>query len=230
MKKALSLILALVLCLGLCACGSNVEANESLAETTVETDPLGFLYGAWVRNDDWDFGYGIVLEENGIDYDVGGTDISWTSSNGILKISGQMFSGLFKYLNNNGFDYLVSEEYTFVRPDDLDAVPRTTAIELSVDNWKDYFEIQVNTIELKDQFGDLTGEVITETFLQVKEHNRLICEVGTDPILIRFSIGGETIDGETSIGKFQLHCSESLTIDQIEMIKIEGKITYLDGI
>ena len=48
MKKALSLILALVMCLSLCACGGGKQSNETQATKVPEKTPETAILGKWV--------------------------------------------------------------------------------------------------------------------------------------------------------------------------------------
>ena len=93
--------------------------------------------------------------------------------------------------------------------------------------------------EDRDVFGDLTGEGYVYTYLSIKDAYRYNAD---SAIAIRCSIKGETMDlciesAETCavlfIKRFNNGTGETqsdITIDDIEMIRIEGTINFFDGI
>ena len=230
MKKALSLILTLVLCLSLCACGNNGDAAGTSVVPTAETDPLAFLYGSWISNSHWESGYGFVFYEGGNFKDtLALLEGNWSVEGNVLVTTADWYHDpTYKIVQANGTYYLVNKDRTLVKEDEMDIVPKKT-IQLTIDNWQDYFYIDVETYEIEDQFGELTGEVLKETYLKIKDSYRLLHGEYTEGVLIRYRANGAEVDCDTGIrGKALI--KEGLTMDQIEMVKIKGSITYLDGV
>lgn len=238
MKKTVSLILALALCLSLCACGNNTGAVESSVETTAEIDPLAFLYGNGGIWRDIALGFDVNFNEDGTGHSPYEGDFTWAFSNGNLTTSSEQYEA-FQLLNVAGVDYLVGEKQTLIRKENVNNIPVAT-VSLTVDNWKAYFEINSTKTEVKDQFGELTGEIEFRVYLSLKDRYRFV--YNEENILMRLAINGITIDKSSENGWFEFYASDfngkdldlealaAITIDQIEMIKIEGTITYLDGI
>jgi hypothetical protein len=117
MKKTISLFLALVLCLSLCACGSG-EIAENPYEKYTKYEEL-FLY----------------LESN--DYD---------NANAYI----QKFFGV----SEEGNKTEPSEpENTETEP--VETEPTYKTIEITIDNWQDYFELELVVYKSKNAFGEL---------------------------------------------------------------------------
>ena len=130
MKKALSLILALVLCLGLCACGkTNSETHKYVGTYTTESDsyyemPYGpeaiWYYETLTLNDDGTGRYTKTAANSGAliakDAELESGDVNWEVVDGyiVVKYSGK------KYITNTetnhfclGTAVTVSDSWTF---------------------------------------------------------------------------------------------------------------------
>ena len=124
MKKALSLILALVMCLSLCACGGNSTGNgtagndnaDNTGNSESETTPVlkaEDLAGTWSQSF-WFFTTDLVINSNST-YDYGEDKGTFTiaETNDAVKLTprfGDSFDTNYKYFN--GYLYCTSKSFT----------------------------------------------------------------------------------------------------------------------
>jgi uncharacterized lipoprotein YehR (DUF1307 family) len=101
MKKALSLILALVLCLSLCACGGGNDAPKTPVKETITAESLAGTYKATL----WFIDHSITLNAN-TSYDFGDTE------KGTFKLDGNNVD----FYNKEGFvnrQYFAEANYIY---------------------------------------------------------------------------------------------------------------------
>lgn len=179
MKKALALLLALVMCLSLCACGNSPEAVPL---------ELMFCLNWWTTDNSNDAPVVTVYDDGEafIEIDGGRVFYTWNeivplgTENGITAAEIQLYQNRKKaitvrfYHNPNGLDTAVLGDLTLYKIEDIaegkafpesseTLVPETTAIpdpvyetiEITIDNWQEYFAFRQSEGEWEeDAFGD----------------------------------------------------------------------------
>lgn len=237
MKKALSLILVLVMCLSLCACSENSIDNSTTQVTNAQIDYKTILMNTGVFWGYTNHSYMTAFCEDGTTLSPDGT---WVLDGNIVKCTSDNGStDTYEIKELNGVYYLVGERNIMysdvhVRYGDIP----TRSAEITLDNWQEYFEFGSGSREVLDQFGEPTGETRTSHFLKLKdEYYRLLVE-NHSKVLLRFSINGSeedrSINGtfwDASIqtwyfGIDDVNVSET---DVFEMIKIQGTLCFIDG-
>lgn len=265
MKKALSLILVLVLCLSLCACGGNNEPantetnpqnNESTSDdsgestttdsnnenNTTEATSAQIDYKTILMNGGVFWGYTNHLYMTAF-YEDGTTvspDGKWELNGNIVKCTWDDGStDTYEIKELNGVYYIVGERDTMYSnmQVSLSEIPQKS-IEITLDNWQEYFELGSDTYEVLDQFGEPTGETRTSHFLRLKdEYYRYLIESGSE-VLVRFSINGNESDrrmdgtyhdNTIQTWYFGFDDVEVGETDVFEMVKIQGTLYFIDG-
>ena len=179
MKKAISLLLALVLCLSLCACGGgndtpettpnaenettpHVEENTEIEESEIGKDVLGkwFVVDSTVSLSFNDDGTGIRVQ------DGQEVPLSWkydTEANCyIIDILGAIITG--KIETVDGIEQLTFENSLCVRSENYTAPTTQTdvdvqyrIVEITMDNWMEYFEFVFIEDWQVNGFGESEG-------------------------------------------------------------------------
>lgn len=237
MKKLITLLLTATICLSLCACGKseavkNVEtlitaigevtldseaaiiaAEEAYAALTAEekeqvgnhsllTDAREELrrqeyYGEWTT----------IPNGNVLTLDANGYDHTWTLTDNGISLTDQV--DLVKvdhgdYIQLVG-EYENGERIALIRTEHL----TTRDIEITIDNWQDYFYIEETVERYFDEFGEEKGYVIHYDFRVNPEYanylatfndNELLVEYRTEHSGIYVNIDPETLEytlGET---------------------------------
>lgn len=223
---------------------NNNQADLGNSNTSVSENPdsAEFLFWKqWTCYNLPEFTTLFFYEDGSANYFSEGENCNWTLQDDILEITGSKYcSDTYKVIHSNGNYYLIGNTYTLIENYDLP----TEEVAITTENWKDFFEIVEITSEYqeKDQFGDPVGEVITETrtFLQLKPEYAYRNN-NESTILIRYSVDGNEHDVSVSelcanVGSeyIQFSCAaeliDGITIDQIQMIRIEGTLFLLAGI
>lgn len=151
MKKALSLLLALVLCLSLCACGKKTDAEyvkileSKITRREQEIDRIIADSQQAIR----DYEERIAVYEARIaDYELRIADYE-------------------KILNAN------NNQTENTEPENTE--PQYETVEITLDNWQEYFEsepVQGESCWTENSFGETTGFLSCSFFLRLKEEYR----------------------------------------------------------
>ena len=253
MKKAVSLILALALCLSLCACGGGGNSTDTPTTTdeATETNISNPLLD--VMNDrTW---YFLQFNDSEMLTSSDGTCVkdsffwkgTWQLDNDTITMVMGDSTTLgyppktmqFKLIEHNGVYFLIGEDGT------LSSVPldnlTTKTVDMTLENWENYFEITTYSHEVKDMFGEVQ-ETEKRALIKIKDEylNKLV--VPKSQVLFRlshekydttqdseaegtlnFSTGanlGYQVDGWYNIDEFG-NCS---------VTKIQGQLVFVDGI
>ena len=128
MKKALSLILALVVCLSLCACGGGNDSTE----TTQAPTPEKAIVGEWKSLD----GAITTFCEDGTGKAPNGYDFSWKYDKDtgwyMMSLNGMTFST--EISTENGIRFFVIEGIEYYHTDDYEKAVETNKPTESTDN------------------------------------------------------------------------------------------------
>ena len=255
MKKALSLLLTLAVCLSLCACNDrNIPESNSLSPgsfttdnnienstnkaTGVQTDYNTILINTGAFWGYTNHSYMTAFCEDGTTLSPDGT---WTLDGNIVKCTwNDGSSDAYEIKELNGVYYLVGKRGTMYSDVQIrfSEIPKKT-IEVTLDNWQEYFEFGSASIEVLDQFGEPTGETRTSHFLKLKdEYYRYLIESGSE-VLLRFSINGNESDRriqaayrdpDINMWYFGIDDAEVGETDVFEMVKIQGTLCFIDGL
>ena len=140
----------------------------------------------------------------------------------------------------NGVYYLVGNRDTMYSDSQVrfDEIPKKS-VEITIDNWREYFEFGSDSREVLDQFGEPTGETRTSHFLRLKdEYYRHLIESSSE-VLLRFTINGNVRDSrmngtywDAQIEEwyFGIDAVEVGENDVFEMVKIQGTLCFVDGL
>lgn len=115
-------------------------------------------------------------------------------------------------------------------------------VELTTENWKDYFEVKEKTIEEKDQWGEITnieiekyinlkepyydtGELI-QTTMELQVNTNKVKEGYTTKTITFFNVNGEKLDGCKKSQEI-LSGWDNISIEDIQCTRIKGTLYYL---
>lgn len=187
MKKALVLLLALCMLLTLCACadasekefeaakalydaGDYENAIEALqnvghyaeiagmiadAQKQLAAESYGFLLTTWkdVRADGTNT---VIFHEDGT-CDLDGSPMQYSMGNDKVTVAGILTLDI---TQEDGIYHLAGEDVDYVREEDYDTFIAEHTVELTLDNYLDYFEWVEERIDNKDAYGNFTSVFI----------------------------------------------------------------------
>lgn len=232
MKKVISLLLALIMCLILCACGSDTSAdadsvpeNSSIADEVDFTEVLmnsGVTWGYINRHASIGFLQDGTTTSSNVTWELDGNTVKIMQENGDVEA--------YEFVELNGVFYLVGERNALysdvaIRYDDIPC----RSVEITLDNWQEYFELHHESVERFDQFGESTGETDEYYRLRLKDAYSRIYLYDNSEVLLRFT--QNEYERDERIG----HGHEYVTISDfseypLEMVKIQGTIYLVDGL
>ena len=242
MKKIIAILLTLVLCISLVACGTDNQENQknTTAGVTDYKDILcngifwspisGNSMRAWMEDGTIDSGGNVV----------GTWEIEGTTLNCAWKSGG---ISCFEIRMIDDICFLVGEEYSFIDPNARwDRIP-TVSVEITMDNWQQYFEFVTETREeiMYDVFGEATGETkkYEEKFLKLKDEYFRALLSGRSELSLRYTYAGEQKETKlitthphnaVAVGYYGLENVENTGENSFEMLKIQGTLCFVDGL
>ena len=254
MKKAVSLILALVLCLSLGACGAGEQNNATQPNQTEEQTGKLNLCQEWksIAN-----GNVIRFDENGNFY-INGQTYPYTYDEEASKIlvdvgvevslAVSLVDGIYR-IDVEGEEFAPATDYEKLHAEyaktkmvvsGFDGTPALNAalvkehisrVELTVDNWRDYFKVYSYEVEVieRDTFGEITK---TEKSTVSRLGYGTERYYGFDDVAIELKhkeTGEVTIYGSAShLGKSFFFYQEPINLDDYECTRIKGYIYFID--
>ena len=190
MKKALVLLLALCMLLTLCACTDpNEEAFESAkalydagdyenaiealqclnhyaeitdmiadAQKQLAVECYGFLFATWkdVRADGTNT---VIFHEDGT-CDLDGSPMQYSMENEKVTVAGILTLDI---TQEDGIYHLAVEDVDYVREEDYDRFIAAHTVELTLENYLDYFEWVEERTDDKDAYGNINSVYISYT-------------------------------------------------------------------
>lgn len=237
MKKFFAFVLVLVMCLSVSACSVSVNMEQDSGNdnarnsTEVNFEELllncGVYWGRVNRNM-----VGVAFLSDGTTIAPEGTWQLDGDTVNCVWVDGGTASYVFRELN--GVYYLVGDD--MVMYSDMYVVPNeipSKAVEITLDNWQEYFEFTHESEKVFDQFGDATGEIRENYYLELKpEYDRLLVGRNSE-VLIRYTQNGDERDAclrGWTIDYFGEHNIRNDAEHVFEMIKVEGTLYFIDGI
>lgn len=163
----------------------------------------------------------------------------WELSDNIVKItSDEDTSNAFNeysIVESNGIYFLVSDCYVYYLGD-RSSLP-IKKVEITSENWNEYFEIITDTIEEYDQFGEKTNEYTRNYFSLKKEYVNSFFPYDSE-LLIRFSGSGDSEIDERCDGIWiettdmpGYGCDvRNADATSFGVVKIEGTLAFVEGI
>ena len=233
MKKVISLLMVLGMCIAFCACGNSATADpESTHEndSTVADEPdfVEVLMNSGVT-------WGYVNRMAGYGFIEDGTTTSenetWTLDGDTVKITRENGAvDAYRFVELNGVYYLMGERDTMYSEVRIryDEIPRR-AVEITLDNWQEYFEMYQGSEELFDQFGEPTGEIREYDHLRLKDECSRIFLYDESEVLLRYTQNGSEHDARIDDGHTYIDLGD-LTEYPLEMVKIQGTLYFVDGL
>lgn len=233
MKKAISLLLAFVMCLVFCACGSGETDAPERDPEKENTAAVGPDFVELLMNSGVTWGHLNRFAPIGFFEDGTTTseDETWTLDGDTLKITRENGKvDAYKFVELNGVYYLMSDRDIMYSDVQIryDEIPRRT-VEITLDNWQEYFELYHGSEEVFDQFGEPTGEIREYYRIRLKdEYSRIfLCEESR--VLLRYTQNGSEYDDRFDSAGYVV-----LLVDfaeyPLEMVKIQGTLCFLDGL
>ena len=228
MKKIISLTLALVMCLSLCACGDGGDGSETQGSTAGEVDFTNVLMNSGVTwgyiNRNYCFGFieGGTTTSSDVTWALDGDTVTITQKNGDVET--------YRFVELNGVFYLVGERNTMYSDVHIryGEIP-CKSVEITLDNWQEYFELYHKSEEQFDQFGEPTGETREYYYLRMKDEYSRIYLCGKSEVLLRYTQNGSEYDERIDDG--HEYVSTLNYIDYpLEMVKIQGTLYFVDGL
>lgn len=239
MKAMVALLLVATLCFCLCACHIEIQSGGTSGNQQNNADkPLNEkLVGNWVcTNFKWDSGLDFLAN--------GKTSVSWVTwsvSGDVISITetseDQTITTQYQLHTVHGRYLMIGENKTYVLVEANNPITYTE-VQLTEENWQEYFEYGSDTSIIKDQFGDETGQV-THYYVRLKTqyYQRLL--YSDSDILVRY----QHLDGLGNEQTFDKTCSSERAADSyfygwflesdgaqtpIQMLRIEGKLVLMN--
>lgn len=256
MKKIIALLLAAVMCLSLAACGGGEKPNTTDTSGIQQGEQLG---GEIADNNDIDNsddpevdfvkilmngncfwscvnrnGAGFGFIEDGTTVNPDGT---WELVDNTVTITLEDGSSdSYEIKEMNGAYYLVgNHDILHGMQISTEDIP-SKKVEITMDNWQEYFEFVSASEEKLDQFGEPTGEVEEAHCLKLKdEYYKYFIYVNSD-VRIRYTYNGNESDDIMSENYNKIMgvyfgvrgIDSELNFD--EMVKVQGTLYFVDGI
>ncbi len=175
MKKIFALILAVVMCCSLAACGGDDTQNNGENVQQEQTDNKNDkeinikkvnVVGAWMNVASTSHGMKMVLSEDGKGYVTlveENEDLTWERiDDDTLSVTANGKELLFEIGASDGIVELIWKgtfsRYTMVSEADYNNM--IEAVEITAENWQEYFEVKPYAEPRKDDFGDVTDVTI----------------------------------------------------------------------
>ena len=255
MKKILIVLLASVMCLSLFACGNEIAPEIKDDGTTQQEEQIGSNNSDKITNDNddksetnlksvlmnmgayWSYvncptmGHG--FSENGT---VSGPDGNgtWELVDNIVTVTLEgKAPEAYEIKNINGAYYLAGEHDMLygvnTMPDDIPF----KEVEITLENWQEYFEFASATKEITDVFGQPTGELEKVNCLKLKdEYFKEFVRHNSD-VRMKFVYAGserESIMSDYWYEAMGCYFGESGLDSEsgFEMVKVQGTLRFVD--
>ena len=272
MKRMIALLLAATLCLSLTACGEGEDiqiggGNQQGSQQNSEDSNTGGLkesisdvtwelmnYDSWMTITTTQYG---TLSEMGAPsgtWELNGNTVTFTYSEDSMTGTG---SKTYHIKENNGVYFLVSDTQVYSSVSAKETP--VTKIDITIENWQEYFEFTTLTTVKKntDMWGEVTEKTEKITVLKLKDtyYRRLNWEVSS--VAVRYADASnldvyrdeymswgysagrvETVNGANPVNYDGIYWyglgadnGESNDIGaNTEVIKIQGTLALIDGI
>lgn len=213
MKKALSFLLALVLCLTLCACGSVGTPNATDTQRESENhltngdnaqmqEKANLICGIrWHQLSPAGDDFGMEFYKDGRCVPAAGGSLigTWTLDDDVISLisakpnSNQVFE--YQLKSYGDVHFLIGNQRTWisVKENEIPSKVQTKEVCVSLDNWQDYFEYITfsQTSKKIDLLGTATEETKTFGILKLKdEYSRYVIQI-VSAVDAKFIIAGE---------------------------------------
>lgn len=256
MKKALSLLLALVVCLSLCACGSGEQNDETHNQTEGQSNKLN-LCQEWKAVSD---GQTINFDKEGkfyingdtytYEYDEETNNITVDISNIQIKLPVTFIDGVY-HISIEGKDFVPASEYERLRAEyaetmmvipSFDGEPALNMelikehierIELTVDNWNEYIKEYSYDVDVvtKDAFGEITNTETVTVYRLGYGTGKYYCLDAT--IELKHKETGEIVlftSGNVANAVKNIHAIDNkpFHLDDYECTRIQGYIYFIN--
>ena len=203
MKKALAFLLALCMLLTLCACadvgekefeaakalydaGDYENAIEALqnvghyaeitnmiadAQKQLAAESYGFLFTTWkdVRAD----GTNTVIFQADGTCDLDGSPMQYSMGNGKVTVAGIFTLDI---TQEDGIYHLAGDGTDYIREEDYDQFIAEHTVELTLDNYLDYYEWVESRWEKKDAYGNIYSVQLDYELMLKKEYQERVSE------------------------------------------------------
>lgn len=170
MKKILALLLALIMCVTLVACGNDDtqtnDGSQDKQEETKNDKEINLkkvnVVGTWMNLASTSFGMKMVLAEDGtgsVSLGEEANDLTWKRvDDDTLAVTAKTNELLFEMGVVDGVVELLWQG-TFTRykmVSEQDYNNKVESVEINADNWQDYFEVKPYAEARKDDFGEVS--------------------------------------------------------------------------
>lgn len=202
MKKALVLLLALCMLLTLCACAdasekefeaakalydagdyeNAIEALQNVGHYTEITDMIedaqkqlaaesyGFLFTTW-KDVLYDGTNTMIFHEDGT-CDVDGRSLQYSMENDKVTVAGILLD----ITQEDGIYHLAGDGTDYIREEDYDQFIAEHTVELTLDNYLDYYEWVESRWEQKDAYGNIYWVQLDHELILKKEYQERVNE------------------------------------------------------
>lgn len=248
MKKILSMFLVAIMCVSLVACGGekdsstsdnsdNVASNHD-NESEVDYEKILVADGKeWTSLHDLYFSDSVVFCE---DYSfVCGDELgTWELTGTTISVTLKDDTTTSYEIKNVNDVYLLVGSYDTLAWSNIDksTIP-VKEIEVTIENWQEYFEVYSYSYETVDSFGEVSG-VLEETIFRLRDEylKYLIIEspLGTKSYTtFSYRYGSSEDDHNMDILPFSYNLEHSyygfpMIDDNFEVTKIQGTLYFID--
>ena len=234
MKKILVMLLVASMCVFLAACGgADNSANNGDAETEIDyAKIISEESGYWVNCHGLDAGL-VFCEDNSYQNATTRDELgTWELKDTTLTLTSEDGNNTYYEIKDaNGVCLLIGDNAILYNGNLDESEFPIKEVEITIDNWQEYFEIANCTVENVDIFGEVTET--SECFLKLKDEyfKYLINGCGSlhSEIALRYktSLSGDSSDDHMDIWNhtsvFGKHWDETY-----ELVKIQGTLYFFD--
>lgn len=249
MKKILVMLLVASMCVSLVACGGekdsstsdnsmNQDNNDNVTSNSDSESEVDYAKiiseesSYWLKFRGYDSGI-IFCEDNSYINATMGSELgTWEIDDTTLTIiSEDNNSTCYEIKEINGVCFLVGDSETLYNANLDESEFPIKEVEITIDNWQEYFEISTCTVENVDAFGEVTET--SECLLKLKDdyYKYLIKHCGgiNSEIALRYTTNSSSDSGDTrmditgDLSAFGAHWKECF-----ELVEIQGTLYFID--
>lgn len=200
MKKILALLLVAVMCFSLAACGGNELQTDNSGSQQEQSDNRNDkeinikkvdVVGTWKNTSSNDHGFVMTINEDGTGTIILGEQeltITWEKTDEEIICNTGSKELTFKIRANNGVVEMSYKDGYYVVVSEQDYENTIECVELTLENWQQYFEIKPYAEPQTDAFDELSDLMICTTLVLKDEYvNTFAASDGA----IEVSFGGE---------------------------------------
>lgn len=182
MKKLFALLLVAVMCFSLAACGGNEPQTDNSGSQQEQSSNKNDkeinikkvdVVGTWVNTSSNDHGFVMTINEDGTGTIILGEQeltITWEKTDEEIICNTGSKELTFKIRANNGVVEISYKDGYYVVVSEQDYENTIECVELTLENWQQYFEIKHYAEPQTNDFDEIFGLMISSTLVLKDEY------------------------------------------------------------